>query len=287
MRYVISVDLGATNVRVGLISTSLEIISVFRERSTKDDKDALANQIIRMIKSLPLDKYKVEAIGVSACGMTKFSHIEVLPNLNIKDFPLNKILEKEFNVPCEIANDANCTALSEATHGAGKDYNTSYFVTISSGIGGCLVYNKKLVDLPFELGHHLIGYKNNFYEIEEILSGNGLVKFCKINDLVIDNASTFFSLVEAKDEKALYILDEYVDQLAIMMNNLQLDYNTDTIILSGGVMKSIDLFFDKLQRKCDELISKTPLNKINFTCAAFDQDAGLMGGATLGLNLLK
>ena len=283
MKYVISVDLGATNVRVGIISSSLDIISVTRECTIKNDKDALANQIIRMINSLPINDYKIEYIGVSACGLIKHDHIEVLPNLFIKDFPLNKILEKEFNIPCSIVNDANATALSEATFGAGKDYITSYFITISSGIGGCLVYDNKLIDLPFELGHHLISFNNKDYEIEEILSGNGLVKFCSINSLNINKAFEFFNLVKEKDELALSILDKYTTLLATMFYNIQLDYNTDCIILSGGVMKSIDLFFDDLNRKTNELIARYPLNKVKFVFAHFDQDAGLMGGAAVGL----
>lgn len=283
MKYVISVDLGATNVRVGIINEKLEIISVLRELSTKNDKEKLASQIIRMIKSLPIDKYKIEYIGVSACGLTKNNHIEFLANLNIKDFPLNKILEKEFNIHCNIVNDANATALSEAMFGIAKNYNTSYFITISSGIGGCLVYNNKLIDLPFELGHHIISYKNSNYEIEEILSGNGIVKLCSINNLAVNNAHDFFNRVNDNDELANHILDEYITLLSEMFFNLQLDYNTDCIILSGGVMKSKDLFINKLIEKTNKLVDKFPLNKVNFVFAKFDQDAGLIGGATVGL----
>ena len=57
MKYVISIDLGATNVRVGIISSELDIIAVTRESTIKNDKYALASQIIRMIKSLPINDY--------------------------------------------------------------------------------------------------------------------------------------------------------------------------------------------------------------------------------------
>ena len=283
MKYVISIDLGATNVRVGIISSELDIIAVTRESTIKNDKYALASQIIRMIKSLPINDYKIEYIGVSACGLIKNNHVEILPNLYISDFQLNKILENEFNIPCNIVNDANATALSEATFGAGKGFDTSYFITISSGIGGCLVYNNKLIDLPFELGHHLISFEGNDYEIEEILSGNGICKFCAINSLNIGCAYDFFKLCKEDNKNALSILDKYTTLLANMFYNIQLDYNTDCIILSGGVMKSADLFFNELNEKANRLISKYPVNKIKFVFAKFDQDAGLMGGATVGL----
>ena len=49
MKSVISVDLGATNLRVGVVNEDLSLGVVLREPSTKNDPDALYNQIKRMI----------------------------------------------------------------------------------------------------------------------------------------------------------------------------------------------------------------------------------------------
>ena len=53
-------------------------------------------------------------------------------NLNISDFDLKSIIESNFpDLNVTIQNDAACTALSEAINGSSKDYENSFFITIS------------------------------------------------------------------------------------------------------------------------------------------------------------
>ena len=96
MEYVISVDLGATNLRVGIVSEKLEIIEVNRERTTKNDKDALLKQICRLIETLPYKEYNVKKVGISACGLIEHDYITILPNLGIRNFDLKSELEAKF-----------------------------------------------------------------------------------------------------------------------------------------------------------------------------------------------
>lgn len=283
MKYVISVDLGATNLRVAIISSSLEIINVLREPTTPKDKSLLTKQIVRLINEVNCKKYPIESIGISACGLINNNIITKMANLQIDNYDLVTGLKQEFNLPVYILNDANATALSEANFGSGKEYDNVYFITISSGIGGALVLNKKLIDLPFEIGHHKFTYCSSIYEIEELLSGNGIPKLCALNNLKVEKASDFFALVESNNQLAKKILDIYIELLSIVFYNLQLDYNTDCIILSGGVMKSSSLFVEKLKEKTNNLLDQYPVKKINFVFAKFDQDAGLFGGASTAL----
>ena len=282
--YVISVDLGATNLRVGLVSSDLEIIEVNRERTSKNADD-LVNQICRLINALPYKQYNVTKVGISACGLIERDFIKILPNLGITNLDLKKIIEDKFDLKCEIKNDANCTALAEATFGSTKDVEDSYFITISSGIGGCLIYKKEMVDLAFEIGHTLVAYNGGYEEFEKIASGNGLVKLCKDSDLNVENAAGFFSKCESKDQNALEVLDKWMNIVSIYIANLQMEYNTDKICLSGGVMKSSHLFFDKLQERTNKLIERFPLKPIKLVLAHFDQDAGLMGGVSVAFHI--
>ena len=285
MEYVISIDMGATNLRVGIVSSNLDIIEVNREKTVKNDKDLLVKQICRLIESLPYEKYNVKKVGISACGLVERNKIKILPNLGIIDLDLQKIIEEKYGFKCEIKNDANCTALAEATFGATKDVKDSFFVTISSGIGGCLIYNSEMIDLAFEIGHQLIKYGNGYEELEKVASGNGIVKLCSDNYLIVENAHEFFTLCEKQDPSALHILDEWKQLVALYLANVQMEYNTDKIVLSGGVMKSAHLFMDDLKTKANALIEKFPLKPINLVLAQFDQDAGLMGGVSVALHI--
>ena len=283
MEYVISVDLGATNLRVGIVSSDLKIIEVNREKTTKNDKNALFKQICRLIETLPYEEYNVKKVGISACGLIEHDYITILPNLGIRNFDLKSELEAKFPFKVEIKNDANCTALAEASFGAAKDARDSYFITISSGIGGCLIFNKKMIDLPFEIGHILVKYGQGYEELERVCSGNGIVKLCRDKYCIVEHAGQFFDLVRKGDILANAIFEEWIEMVGLFIANTQMEFNTDVIVLSGGVMKSSDLFLEKLQRKANNLIERFPLKPVRLELAQFDQDAGLMGGVSVAL----
>ena len=115
MKNVMSIDLGGTNLRIGIVNENLEILDVRREPTTKNDKEGLFNQICRMIDSLDYKKYNIDRVGISACGLVEHDVVRILPNLGIKDFDLKAMLEKRYGYKVEIKNDANFTALAEAS----------------------------------------------------------------------------------------------------------------------------------------------------------------------------
>lgn len=287
-REVIAIDLGATNLRVGIVDENLNIIKVLREKTTKYDSDLLYAQIKRMLKEVTKGKTNLKYVGVSACGLTSYNKIDFLPNLKISDFDLAKLIETDFpNYKVKIANDATCSGYMESLRGCAKDDKTSFFITISSGIGCGLVVNHELIDLPFECGHNYIGYNNRYYEFEQIASGNGLVFLSKINGLEVSGGADFFQLVRNKDIKALAIYDTWIQIVSSFIANVQLNYNPDCIILSGGVMKSRDLFDEDIESVANAFIAPYPVKKIQIKYALFDQDAGLMGATSLALGLLE
>lgn len=285
MEYVISIDLGGTNLRIAIVSESLEIVDVVRESTTKNDKDKLFEQICRMIDSLPYEKYGVKKVGISACGIIDGDHITLLPNLNIKDFDLNKRLEEKYGFKVNIRNDANCTALAEASFGSTKDVKDSYFITISTGIGGCLIHDSNMVNLPFEIGHILVHYKNGYEEFEKLCSGTGMENLARSYGLEVTGCKDFFSKVEQNDKLALEILDVWEEMVAVFIANTQMEFNVDKFCLSGGVMKSSKYFIKEVEEKANKIIKNYPLKEIKIVLAEMDQDAGLFGGVAVALKI--
>lgn len=280
MNYVMSIDLGGTNLRIGIVDEELNIIDVKREPTTKNDEKGLLAQIMRMIDSLDYKKYNVTKVGISACGLVEHDYIRILPNLGVKDFDLKSMLEAKYPFKVEIKNDANCTALAEASFGATKDARDSYFITISTGIGGCLVYDHNMVDLAFEIGHTSMYYDGKLIEFENKCSGNGIVKSCKELGLDIPHAGAMFEMKDS-NEIAHKVYEEWINIVALFLANTQMEFNLDKIVLSGGVMKSSKYFFQELEERANKIIETFPLKKIKLVLAKFDQDAGLMGGVSV------
>ncbi len=286
---VYAIDLGATNLRVGIVDQDLNIIDVLRERSTKDDPLKLYDQIHRMMQTLVMkNRIPVEYIGVSCCGLVEDNKIKLLPNLHIQSFDLAYHLKQDFpDAQVYIANDANAAAYAEARYGSTSEVEDSFFYTISSGIGGCLVHNRILVNLPFEIGHTFFNYKNKFYEYEYLLSGNGIVNLCRLNGVEISNAYEMFNGVKNGEEKFKQIYNDWLINLSVLIANNQMNFNTDLTVLSGGVMKSADVFVDDLTHVVNAFLAPYPVKRVKFVNAKFDQDVGLIGGASVGLSLIN
>ena len=288
MSKVIAIDLGGTNLRAGIVDDNLNILKAIRERSTHDNTSNLYQQIKSIIVELLSTNLAdgVSSIGISCAGFCENGTIKLSPNLNIGNFNLVNLLQKDFPKIKNIvlANDANASALMEAKYGAGQKYNNIVFVTISSGIGLGLVINKKLIDLPFEVGHNYIYYKNRYYELEQLISGNGLMLLSNINGLKVDSAAELFKLIYEKNINARKVYEEWLKLTGSFLANLQLDYNLDAIVLSGGVMQSKEFFLDDLISVANAFIAPFPTKSINICEAKFDQDTGLISGASLVLS---
>src|SRR3989304_179514 len=76
------------------------------------------------------------------------------------DIPLKALLQQHFNVPILLGNDANVGALAEWRYGAARGCDDMLYLTISTGIGGGVIANGRLVlganGLAGELGHMLV-----------------------------------------------------------------------------------------------------------------------------------
>jgi glucokinase len=287
MKTYIAVDLGGTNVRVGLVNEKLEILKAVREKSVHRDTDALYEQIKRMIKevaSMYTGSEKIQYIGISAAGFCDKGMLTFSRNLEINEFDPAGRLNRDFpQYKAALANDANCTALIEALAGSGKGYSTVFFFTVSTGIGCGLVDHGRLVDLPFEGGHNYIGYNGRFYELEQLCSGTGIITLAKINDLELSSAAELFSLVAQDDRKAIVVYDNWLKLFGSYIANMQLLFNSDVMILSGGVMKSKAVFWEDLKSVANAFVAPFPVRKLNLADAAFEQDTGLMGGCAVAM----
>ncbi len=148
MNYYIGIDLGGTNVRVAKVSEKGDIIQMIKE-STEIDQgvDHVMNKIIHMIEGID-DYQRVKGIGMGVPGPveTKTGTMLLASNLaGFEGYCIKDPIEKYFNIPTFVDNDANVAGLGEATQGAGIGCETCYYVTISTGIGGALIHNGQVI----------------------------------------------------------------------------------------------------------------------------------------------
>lgn len=287
---VISIDCGGTNLRVGVVDSKLNLIAAKRGPSIYKDPEALYQTMKKLIydvcKEANVDE--VKAIGMSICGIVESNHVGRCGNLGFDSFDFLSRFEKDFpKAKFLFANDANCSALVEAEYGSNRGFANSAFVTISTGIGLGIIHNGEMIDLPLEGGRLKVEYQNQIYETEYLLSGNGIVNLCHLNNVQIASSKEFFDGIRAHDAKMLEIYQIWIKKLALWFANIHLLFNPDQYSLSGGVMKSADVFLNDLINYSNEFVAGWGLKPIRFVNAKFLQDVGLAAGGALAWHILN
>ena len=167
--YTLGVDLGGTNIAIGLCDDELRIIDKGSVPTKADRKPELiikdmAELASRILERNNLSASDIEYVGIAAPGTvnSRTGTVEYANNLPFLDFPIAEIFKSFMPVKRVIvANDANAAALAEALVGAAKGTENSVMITLGTGVGGGVIINGKIFDggvncAGAELGHTVI-----------------------------------------------------------------------------------------------------------------------------------
>ena len=119
----IGIDMGGSHVAIGIVNENGKIIEKFdKDIKTMGEqaKIEMATYIIENISKIK-ENYDIEEIGIGAPGTPKNGILTNIVNLEVKEFDIISILERHFDIPIKLKNDAKCAGLAEKTYGALKD----------------------------------------------------------------------------------------------------------------------------------------------------------------------
>lgn len=305
------IDIGGTKVAVALANTNGELLSKSRvptrvalgPHRILEDATQEIERMMRETDTRPV------AVGVGCGGPLSRKRGMILSPTNLPgwdEFPIVELLEKRFDVPVILDNDANAAALGEHEYGAGRGWRNLVYVTISTGIGGGVIINGELVhgvgDGTGEVGHITVdpdGVECNCGArgcLEAICSGTNIARRAKerlsrgaqssMPQLAggIDNvtAATVASAAREGDQLACEIWDETIRLLAIGINAIAVTLAPEAIIIGGGVSAAGDGLIVPLRRQLGERLKIVPAEEIRLLQAALGGDSGIHGALILG-----
>lgn len=292
MNYAIGIDVGGTNIRIAVVDENGTLYNVIKESTKAHDIDGLKNQIVDLINKVDYKKYNILGIGIGVPGPVKPDGTVIyIPNLNIStSFNLKEMIEKETNIKTFVGNDANVAGLAEAFVGNGKGYDVVQYITMSTGIGGGLIINKKMVTgkngLAQEIGSMIVkngGRAPSIFKAKGCIEGeaSGTMLTLKANELGLNckNAGDVFILANQNNEIAIKLKEEFISNIAAFIGSIVAYMEPDVFVLGGGLMKSKDYFLDELIKKVDDYVYESLKGNIKIVCAKYDQDCGIIGAA--------
>ena len=165
--YRIGVDLGGTNIAVGVVDENYHIVSQSNvpTGASRPYEEVVAD-MIRAIE-MAMDEAHIrpsqcESIGVGSPGTCDSDRGVVVRayNLGWKEVPLCRMLSEHFGIPARLSNDANCAALAEVVAGAAGGCKNLILITLGTGVGGGIIIDGKIYagmrSAGGELGHALL-----------------------------------------------------------------------------------------------------------------------------------
>lgn len=236
----LGIDIGGTGIKAAIVDTKTgELLSERHRIATP--KPATPNAIAKVVKEIITHFNWKKAVGCSF--PTTIVNGKAIHSGNLSEKWLNvkvdKLFEKECNLPFYISNDADLAGVAEVSLGAGKkEKGVVIVITIGTGIGSGLFFNGKLIP-NLEIGRmlHTDGKIIEFYTADSVR---------KKEDLT---------------------LQEWAIRFDSLLDYAKTVFTPSLIILGGGISKKYNKFQEYLK------------TDINVKVAEFKNNAGIIGAA--------
>ena len=313
--YTIGVDLGGTNIAIGIVNEKYEIV---RKGSVPTKPERGADPIIadmaalcrKLIAEEGLTLADIESVGVATPGTANnvTGVVEYANNIPFLQYPLADRLSAQLDgKKVYIENDANAAAKAEAIAGVAAGAPISVMITLGTGVGGGIIIDGKVYTgfnfAGAELGHVVIqkdgrqcscGRKGCW---EAYSSATGLINMTK-DKLAADkdtimhkmveeegkvSGRTAFNAMRAGDKAGAEVVDEYIRYLASGIVNMINIFQPEVLVIGGGICNEKEYLTAPLKKYVDEeQYTRNGTKKTEIRIAALGNDAGIIGAAMLG-----
>ena len=307
--YRIGIDLGGTNIAVGILDEENRIAA----SSSAPTRAALgAEQLLDDIAQCVMNALNFAGIfpeecagaGIGSPGScdTRRGVVHNAHNLGWKDVPVCDMLRRRLGLPVFLANDADCAALGEVTAGAAKGRESALLITLGTGVGGGYVTEGSVRSgyrgLGGEVGHICIAMDGEPCTCgrrgcwEAYASATALVRQAKeaalacpasaLNAAGVLDGRAVFAAAEAGDETARAVVQRYAEYVGVGLVSLINALFPETVLIGGGISGAGEALLAPLRSYVAEnAFIRDPELLPEIRTAALGADAGVIGAAAL------
>ena len=314
MKYCIGVDLGGTNIAVGLVDLDSKRIIDKLSRKTRAPRPCteISADIADMCRELctraGIRLGEVLWVGIATPGVVKNGVVVAASNLQWNNEPFAEIAHKLIGRPIFVANDANAAAYAEAIWGSGAGEASLIAITLGTGVGGGIIVDGQIWEgingFAAELGHMVVEAGGRQCScgrrgcLEAYCSATALVKeTARVMQLYPDSlmwklvggnaekvsGMTAFRAQREGDFAASMIIADYINYLAIGVANVVNMFQPAVVCIGGGISGEGENLMTPLRDRIKRISFGTENSRIRVEVAKYKNDAGIIGAALLGI----
>lgn len=316
--FLIGVDAGGTNIRMGIVTPDGRILNKIQyptdmSRGGMAMMEGLVSRLQDFIQGEMGGVLSEIRIGIGIAGPIDLRRGVLIAPPNLPDlhgFPLREFLQERISLPIAIENDANAFTLGEGWKGAARGCLHYCGITLGTGVGGGIVVAGKILHgaegMGGEAGHMVLnpegplcgcggrgclevyasgnGIRRMTLEAIEKSDGKGIVHKSK-EDLRKITSEEVFEAAQKGDEIALKVFNEMGRYLGLGLVNLVNLFNPEKIVIGGKVSRAWNFFIERAKEVVWQRAMKGQREKVEIVQAECGDDAGILGAAYTALKL--
>lgn len=316
MRYFIGIDIGGTNIAVGVVGEDGSLVKTLSvPTGAHRPAEALIADMIAtskaVVEAAGMTMADISSVGIGVPGaVTPDGMVLSACNLNWTNIPLAKEVGEALGLPVYLGNDADCAALGEVVAGAGSAYKSALMITMGTGIGGGFIVNGKIFcgcnGQGTEPGHFTFVYggepcgcgKRGCFEA--YASATALIRQTKRamerdlgskmwelveHDIDKVNGKVPFDAAKLGDETALAVVAQYIDYLGMGIAGIVNSFRPDVVIMGGGICNQGDYLMVPLNETIRKYCyAPDPIPVPPAVRATLGNDAGIIGAGALQMS---
>lgn len=320
-KHYVGVDFGGTKIYAGVFTESLQCIGTARI-STKPARGAagvierVARCVTDAVDECDLEMKQVKGIGIGAPGAVDSDKGKVIvaPNLEWRDVPLKKELERHLNLPAFIENDCNLSMLGVFVAELDSKPQDAVGIFIGTGIGGGIVLRGELFTgaghTAGEIGHMVLQADNgplcgcgNKGCFEALASRTAI--FRRIQDAVRDGQKTILTemlghslddmrsgdlrrAIRRGDKFVKKVVEDAARYAGIAVANVINILNPEVVVLGGGIVEALGEHIMPIikETSLEHALEGTAAH-VTIQASKLADDAGIVGGAVLARKLSR
>ena len=303
----IGIDLGGTNLKLGLVSPAGDLVAKYswptEARGGPDHVLGRMAQAARhLVREANVGLSDVAAVGVGSPGQldTKAGVVIFAPNLpGWRNVAVRDRLGEALGRTVVLENDANVAAYGEFRCGAGREVRDMVMLTLGTGVGGGIILGGRLLrgttDTGAELGHIIIvcggrpcgcgsrgcleAYTSATAVVARAREGLSAGQTSALASAADFSCKDVFDAAEARDPLASRIVRETAEYLGAGITNVLHTLNPEMVVMTGGMMGAGDGFLESVRQS----VRRTALERAWSACtirwSTLGGDAGILGAA--------